>query len=264
VFLILVALSALARGLSSLHGLNVMGHSDIRLYMEQAPDLPPLSAGFIPGSSFDSNYAQMAIHDAIRRGSRKSRKRAKSRRLQKGDGGFIQRDAVVETMLSHCQMSAPLLKLFPLAWQRAMLSNIVVLATAVMADFCEGVQFQILGHRLSFVFTPVTEDDMIRSMRFSGPQPGRRRISPADFEAAVQATADDLSETLKFLDRWHERALGSGILRAQIANLIARLVLNLVDDILGGAQLDLWAAHAGGPRLLAGLEPRIVRGEENV
>lgn len=65
----------------------------------------------------------------------------------------------------------------------------------------------------------------------------------------MQATADDVSENLKFLDRWHERALGSGMLRAQIANLIARLVLTLVGDVLSGAQMDLWAAQAGGPRM---------------
>jgi hypothetical protein len=42
----------------------------------------------------------------------------------------------------------------------------------------------------------------------------------------------------------------------QIATLIARLVLTLIDDVLGGARMDMWAAHAGGPRLVAGLEYR--------
>ena len=84
----------------------------------------------------------------------------------------------------------------------------------------------------------------------------RQSARSEQFEAAVAATAADMAENLKFLDRWHERALGSGMLRAQIANLIARLVLTLVDDILSGAQMDLFAAQAGGPRVVAGLEYR--------
>jgi hypothetical protein len=250
-------MSVLARGLSSMHGVSVFSHADIRLFMEQAPDLPQFSTSFIPGSSFGSNYAESAIHEAIQRGSRKHR-RNRLRKYQIGEKAFIQREAVVETMLSHCQLSAPLLKLFPLAWQRAMLSNIISLITAVVQDFCDGVQFQILGHRLSLLFTPITEEDMMRHLRFSGSQFGRFRASAEVIEGAIQATAADLSENLKFLDKWHERALGSGILRAQIANLIARLVLNLVDDVLSGAQLDLWASQAGGPRLYACIEPRVL------
>jgi hypothetical protein len=50
----------------------------------------------------------------------KSRKRKKKGGIAKvPEEAFIQRDAVVETLFSHCQISAPLLKLFPLAWQRA-------------------------------------------------------------------------------------------------------------------------------------------------
>jgi hypothetical protein len=147
------------------------------------------------------------------------------------------------------------MKLFPLAWQRAMLANVVTLVTAVIADFCEGIEFQILGHRLSFAFTPISEEDMIQGMvrgNFNNPL----RTNPEQFEAAVRATAEDLGENLKFLDRWHERALGGGLLRTQIATLIARVVLTLVDDILSESRMDLWAAHAGGPRLVAGLEYR--------
>ena len=82
----------------------------------------------------------------------------------------------------------------------------------------------------------------------------KQRSNPESFEAAVQATAADVGRNLKFLDRWHERALGSDTLRSQIATLIARLVLTLVDDILQGAKISLWTASAGGPRLTAGLE----------
>lgn len=241
-------MSVLARSISSLHGVNVMTYSDIRLSTEQAPDLPPISAGIIPGSSQNRNYAHEAFQDAMRRG-------AKKRRANKRRDNFIQRDAVVETLTSQCQIAAPLLKLFPLAWQRAMLGNIVTMSTAIIADFCEGIEFQILGHRLSFAFTPITEEDMIRGMvrdSFNNP----RRTNPEQFEAAVRATAEEVGENLKFLDRWHERALGSGMLRTQIATLIARLVLTLTDDTLCGSRIDLWAAHAGGPRLLAALEYR--------
>ena len=65
----------------------------------------------------------------------------------------------------------------------------------------------------------------------------------------------DIAKSLKFLDKIHHRALGSGLLRAQIANMLARLILTLVDDLLVGAKIDLWPS-GGGPRILAGLEYR--------
>jgi len=243
-------MSVLAKAISSLHGVNIMTYSDIRLSMEQAPDLPPIAAGMIPGAGRNRNYAHDAIQDAMRRGARNSR--SKKRRA---DDNFVQRDAVVETLASQCLIACPLLNLFPIAWQRAIIGNCVTLSMAVIADFCEGLEFQILGHRLSFSFSPITEEDMIRGM-FMDSHSNRRRRNPDEFEAAVKATAEDVGDTLRFLDRWHERALGSGMLRSQIANLIARLVLSIVDDILGGSRMDLWASHAGGPRLRAGLEYR--------
>jgi hypothetical protein len=244
-------MSFLARSLSSIHGINVMTHSDIRLVLEQAPDLPPMGEGVIPGSS--ANYAQETINTVMRRKSKKQKKRSK---LQSSEDSFVQRDAVTEMLLSHCQISAPLLKLFPLAWQRALLGNIITLSTAVMSDFFDGLQFQILGHQLSFAFKPITEADMINHLGLAGGGFNHRRARPEEFEAAVRATAEDVSEELKFLDKWHERALGSGVLRTQIANLIARIVLTLTDEVLSGARIDLWSAQAGGPRMLAGLEYR--------
>ena len=65
---------------------------------------------------------------------------------------------------------------------------------------------------------------------------------------------------LRFLDLWYERILGSGLLRAQIANLIARLILTLVDDIVGDMKMDMWSS-GGGPRVLAGVEYRAVSQE---
>jgi hypothetical protein len=50
------------------------------------------------------------------------------------------------------------------------------------------------------------------------------------------------------------------MLRAQIANLIARIVLTLADEVLSSARIDLWSAQAGGPRMLAGLEYRTTSG----
>ncbi len=246
-------MGVLARGLSALHGVNILSYSDIRLFMEQSPDLPPLGGVLIPGSSGGNNYAQQALKDVMRRGARKN-KRRKQNRLS--DEAGIQRDAIVETLLSHCQISAPLLKLFPLAWQRALLGNIITLVSAVVSDFCEGVQFQILGHQLSFLFKPITESDVIQHIGMAGHGFNHRRARPDQFEAAVRATADEINGNLKFLDRWHERALGGGMLRAQIADLIARLVLTLFDEVLCGARMDLWSAQAGGPRLVAGLEYR--------
>ncbi|GKY91177.1 hypothetical protein MPSEU_000090400 [Mayamaea pseudoterrestris] len=244
-------MSVLARGLAALHGVNIMKYSDIALSMESVPDLPPLAAGIIPSSGKSTNYAQGAIERAMKRGARK-------RRSSRRNNDFIQRDAVVETLLSHCQISAPLLTLFPIAWQRALLGNIITLVAAVITDFFEGVELQILGHRLSFSFKPISESDMLRNLGSAGRDSWNRRSSASQeqFEAAVQATATELSENLKFLDRWHERALGSGLLRQQIANLIARVVLTLADDVLGSARMDLWTAQAGGPRLIAGLEYR--------
>lgn len=249
-------MSALARSIAAIHGVNIMTHSDIRLYMEQSPDLPPLGKNVIPGSNDAQNYAQEAIMDAMRKGVTKRKKRSSRSRRLRVEEAFLQRDAVVETLLSHCQISAPLLKLFPLSWQRALLGNIITLIASVVSDFCDGIQLQILGHQLSFAFKPITESDMIRHIGMAGNGFNHRRAKPEKFEAAIRATAEDVSENLQFLDRWHHRALGSGMLRAQIANLIARIVLTLADEVLSGARMDLWSAQAGGPRMLAGLEYR--------
>ena len=248
-------MAILARSLAALHGVNVMKHSDIRLFVESAPDLPPVSKSIFQ----DDDYAKEAIGKAIRKGSKKKKKRkqkAYQYGSESGDDSFIQRDAVVETLISHCQISAPLLKLFPQAWQRALLGNIITLIAAVVSDFAEGVQFQILGHQLAFSFKPITEADMIQHIGVGGFRFNHRRAKPEEFEAAVRATADDISQGLEFLDRWHQRALGGDLLRAQIGNLIARVVLTLVDEVLHSARMDLWSAQVGGPRIVAGLEYR--------
>mmetsp|Transcript_21810 Transcript_21810/g.62549 ORF Transcript_21810/g.62549 Transcript_21810/m.62549 type:complete len:896 (+) Transcript_21810:222-2909(+) len=251
-------MSILARSVSALHGVNVMTHSDIRIFVETVPDLPPLAKGSLPD---EEKYAEEAIRKAIRRSAKKRKKRSKNnqgRSSQSADGyeAFLQRDAVIETLISHCQISAPLLKLFPLSWQRALLGNIITLVAAIVSDFVDGIQIHILGHQLSLSFKPITEKDVMNSVVGFGTV--RHRASVEEFEAAVEATARDVSKSLEFLDRWHERALGGGVLRAQIGNLVARIVLTLTDEVLGGAKFDLWSAQIGGPRIVAGLEYRRV------
>eukprot|EP00548_Thalassiothrix_antarctica_P006745 CAMPEP_0194136402 /NCGR_PEP_ID=MMETSP0152-20130528/6419_1 /TAXON_ID=1049557 /ORGANISM="Thalassiothrix antarctica, Strain L6-D1" /LENGTH=753 /DNA_ID=CAMNT_0038833039 /DNA_START=631 /DNA_END=2892 /DNA_ORIENTATION=+ len=240
-------MAVLAQMISAAHGVNMMTHSDIRLYIEKVPDLPPMRRNSLP----QGNYAQEAIKSAMFRGRKKKKKDQKW-----SEENFIQRDAVVETLLSHVQISAPLLKLFPLAWQRALLTNMITLITQIVSDFFDGIELQFLGHSLKFSFKPIDESDIIRHIGLAGKGFNHRRARPAEFEAAVKATAEDVGKTLQFLDRWHERALGSGMLRAQIANLIARLVLILTDEVLSDARMDLWAAQAGGPRVFTGLEYR--------
>ena len=268
-------MTILAKGISNLHGMNVMGYSDIRLYTEETPMAhhPPMGED---GPANDStrknmyrNYAQEAFQDVMRRGSHISSTKRQPRSTfpptpyhhPSSPASFIQRDAIVETLTSQCQIAAPLLNLFPLSLQRALISNIVIMCTAIITDFFEGMEFHILGHRLSFSFQPITEEDMMRNMirdRYHHHSPSRARTHPDVFEAAVRATAEEVSDNLNILDRWHERALGSGVLRTQIATIIARLVLTLVDDILRAARMDLWSNHAGGPKLSAALEYRPV------
>ena len=269
-------MSVLARMLSNLHGVNVLSHSDIRLYIEPDPDLPPVDKKHGPLSS-DSNYAQEAIKTAIQRGAKKRRKTSKSNSSHRSssrshghelsDDAFLQRDAVVETLISHCQISAPLLKLFPLDWQRAMVGNIITLATAIVSDLADGLQVQLLGHALTLSFKPITELEMIQQIGVGGFRQNHRRTRPNEFEAAVLATAVDISKNLAFLDgwlEWVERKVGGGVLRSQISNLIARVVLTLIDEVLSGANLDLWSSQANGPRLYAALEYRasFTKGDE--
>ncbi|KAL7522560.1 hypothetical protein ACHAWX_007266 [Stephanocyclus meneghinianus] len=256
----------LGRILSALHGINVMSHSDIRLYIERDIDLPPVDKAF--GTMGRDNYAQHAIKTAIQKGSKKKRKngsRSSSHSSNRRHGhelsedAFLQRDAVVETLISHCQISAPLLKLFPIDWQRAIVGNIITLVTAIVSDFADGIHIQVLGHSLSFSFKPITEADLIQHIGVGGFRQNHRRSRPEEFEYAVWATAQDISKSLSFLDGWLgwlEKKIGGGILISQLSNLIARVVLTLIDEVLSGARLDLWSSQANGPRLYAALEYR--------
>mmetsp|Transcript_15091 Transcript_15091/g.27359 ORF Transcript_15091/g.27359 Transcript_15091/m.27359 type:complete len:405 (-) Transcript_15091:67-1281(-) len=258
-------MGVLARSISALHGINVMTHSDIRLFIEHDPDLPPVRNNNIE----TEDYAKQAIEKVIQKGAKmRSKKKKKHHHTHRNEEDFIQRAAVVETLISHCQISAPLLKLFPLAWQRAILSNIISLIAAVVSDFARGIKIQILGHQLSISFLPITESDMIQHIGSGGYYSNNgfnhRRARPEEFEAAVRATAQDIAGSLQIFDRWHERAMGSGLVIAQMANLIARIVLTLVDEVLSGAQMDLWSAQAGGPRMIAGLEYRTKPSPEEI
>jgi len=106
--------------------------------MENAPDLPPVSKHVFEVD----DYAEEALRTAIRKGSKKKRKKKHHHKQEASsyhfaqdasDDSFIQRDAVVETLISHYQIPAPLLTLFPLAWQRAMLGNVITLIAAVIS-----------------------------------------------------------------------------------------------------------------------------------
>ena len=188
-------MAILARSIAALHGVNVMKHSDIRLFVESAPDLPPVSKTMFQ----DNDYAKEAIGKAIRKGSSKKRKRKHNRAYEygndSGDDSFIhQRDAVVETLVSHCQISAPFLKLFPPAWQRVLLGNIITIVAAVVSDFAEGVQFQILGHQLSFSFKPITEADIIQHIGVGGFRFNHRRTKPERQQLTSVKVLDSLRD----------------------------------------------------------------------
>jgi hypothetical protein len=184
-------------------------------------------------------------------------RKVKSKKLSPNT--FLQHDAVTETLLSHCQISAPLLKMFPLSLQRALVGNVLTVVTATVKDGCDGFRLRILGCQLTLNFKAMGAAESIRWLGGGGGGGGRRQDPPrrtsSEFEVAVTEISTSLYKELKFLDRWHEKLLGGVFLRTQIANLIARLVLTLVDDCLGGLKLDLWS-EGGGPRVLAGIEIR--------
>jgi hypothetical protein len=94
-------MKVLAQMLSGLHGVNVLSHSDIRTYIEQDPDLPPVDKKYGPLSRDSNNYAHDAIKSAIQKGARKKRKSSKGHSSQMSsarrhghelsDDAFIQR-----------------------------------------------------------------------------------------------------------------------------------------------------------------------------
>jgi len=245
-------MEVLARSISGIHGLNIMGHADIRLFLGSAPDLPPIGK-----FSNDDNYAMEAIQKALKRGAATRRAEGMS------DVEFLQRAALVETLISHCQISAPLLKIFPIAWQRALLSNIISLITSIMSDFCSGIRIQMLGHYLSLSFNPITEADMIRNLNAGISHTPKKRATSGNFDDAVAATAKDIADSLTFLDKWHERLLGGDVLKIQIGTLIARVVLTLVEECLSGFAIDLWSNQGGGPIVYAELEYRQIHRNRN-
>ena len=292
-------MAGLARGVAGgLHGINILGHADVGIKAEQ----PPIMSG--PSSAHSGHastglysnadsYARQAFENAISKqqpsssSSSKSRKQKKQKLPTMTAAESVQRYAVVETLLSQCQVAMPLLKLFPLVWQRALIGNLVTVITAVIDDFLQGLEFQLLGYKLELALKPITEEDVMKRLQqssqyhsqpsssssYSNGGSGDYRWShqgasysydPRDnhpphgtddendfarsqqaFEAAVQATATDLAESLKFLDKWHERVfLGGDSIRLQVATLIARVVLSLVDDILSDARIDLWSSSS--------------------
>jgi len=160
-------------------------------------------------------------------------------------------------LLRSSQVSAPLLKLFPIKFQRALLGNIISIVTSIISDAVGNTRVRILGHQLTLNFSPVSEQDAIQylSKQLQQQQLPQSKKKREDFEVAIKAITDKLGHELKFLDKVHHRLLGSGLLRVQVASLLARIILNLVDDLVGGFKIDFWT-NGGGPRVLAGLEIR--------
>ena len=124
------------------------------------------------------------------------------------------RDAVVETLISYCQISA--LKLFPLGWQRAIVGNILTLVTAVIFDFADGIQ---LSRTVRKNFD--NSDPMNLSM-------------PCGLLLKISANTDTGLLGDGWLG-WLEKKIGGGILISQLSDLIERVVLTLIDKVWSGA-----------------------------
>ena len=144
-----------------------------------------------------------------------------------------------------------MLTVFPEALQRALLGNVLTVVACVLGDFATGISGQVLGHRISVRVDPLPDDDALNWVRANA---GSAAMATGqrgkEFENAVQHLAAQIDRDLKLLRHGYERWI-----RRQLATLIARLVLTLVDDVLGAVKFDLWT-QGGGPRILAGIEYR--------
>mmetsp|Transcript_19942 Transcript_19942/g.41671 ORF Transcript_19942/g.41671 Transcript_19942/m.41671 type:complete len:692 (-) Transcript_19942:25-2100(-) len=247
-------MKGICSAVGALHGISLMNTGDIRVYAVPSPNVK------LPGGSSPNDaamYAQQLMRAAIEKSSS-----GKRRAAQASNPHFIQKQAITEELLSHCQVSAPLLKLFPIKFQRALLGNIITIVTSVVSDAVGNTRVRILGHQLTLNFSPVSEQDALQYLRKQmqqqqSPQSKKKR---EDLEEAVKTIAEKLAHELKFLDKVHHRLLGSGLLRVQVATLLARIILTLVDDLVGGFKIDFWV-NGGGPRILAGLE---IRSDDNL
>jgi len=65
---------------------------------------------------------------------------------------------------------------------------------------------------------------------------------------AVELLAGNILPSLTFLTGWWERVLGSGILRQQIAMMLARVVVVLMEGVVGSCRFDLWGGEEDGGR----------------
>ena len=245
-------MNGICSAVGALHGISLMDTGDIRVYAVPSPNVK------LPGGSSPSDaamYAQHLMRAAIEKNSAGKGGAAQ----QASNPHFIQRQAITEELLSHCQVSAPLLKLFPIKFQRALLGNVISIVTSIVSDAVGNTRVRILGHKLTLDFSPVSEQDALEYLRkqIQQQQSQQRKKKREHLEEAVNTIADKLAHELKFLDKVHHRLLGSGLLRVQVATLLARIILTLVDDLVGGFKIDFW----GGPRILAGLE---IRAEENL
>ncbi|GMH58219.1 hypothetical protein TrRE_jg4178 [Triparma retinervis] len=246
-------MKGICSAVGALHGISLMNTGDIRVYAVPSPNIK------LPGGSSPNDAAMYAQH-LMRAAIEKNASGKGGAAQQASNPHFIQKQAITEELLSHCQVSAPLLKLFPIKFQRALLGNIISIVTSIVSDAVGNTRVRILGHKLTLDFSPVSEQDALEYLRKQiqqQQQSQQRKKKREHLEEAVNTIADKLAHELKFLDKVHHRLLGSGLLRVQVATLLARIILTLVDDLVGGFKIDFW----GGPRILAGLE---IRSEENL
>lgn len=288
-------MSILARSLASVHGLNIMTHADICLHVIQQSSrndnnkrnnnnniTQEVQGGDdndndnnINQENNEDNTIEKDDKEIIQKSRTKKKKKKKKKRI-KNNQNKQQIMLFVETFLSHVQLAAPIVKLFPIVWQRSFIHNLLLLVIGIIEDFTKGIRLYILGYELRLVFQPISsnnddndienseytsfllnhffssssitttqdQDDSIPFLSTKDSINNNNNIifSKEDFETIVQRIGIDLSKQLQFLDKWHERVLGGQILRDQIGMVISRIVLLIIEDILRSLDIDLWTS----------------------
>lgn len=161
---------------------------------------------------------------------------------------YPQLGIVTEQLLSQMQIAAPLLKLFPIKLQRCLLQNLVIILTITLRDALRGVHLNILGSSFRFDLQPIHF-----KYRDFDPHGNLESID----EEAVANLAKNILPSLTFMTSWHERVLGSNILRQQVAQLLARIVVMLVQGTVGSGRFDFWGCEGkGGVSVRCGVKYR--------
>jgi hypothetical protein len=219
-----VVIDNVGTGISAMHGLGVLGYGDVRIFGINTTNVVMDSA------------AQPLLH--ARRAISTTNADPKK---------YLQQSAITETILSRVQTSAPMLKFFPIPLQRALVSNAVMLAVSLVSDLVQGVRVRVLGHELTLNFSAVDGISLLSALNDMDGEDKRRES--AEFEKAVATLTDRISPSLNLPISYLPFY---GVIKHQIANVVARIVVTLIDDVVGGIKVDLW----GGVRVLAGVEYR--------